>query len=80
MMLERVLRYAPEMEKRCHPQLNTTSYSLRMDETSVKIKKPECDSTKPWIQKARFLFLQYSMHYEHTSDYEKGLPHPSFFR
>ncbi len=51
MMLERVQRYAPELEKRCRPHPNTTSDSWRMDETSVKIKKHECTSIKPWIQK-----------------------------
>src|SRR5436305_9916755 len=30
--------YAPEMEKRCKPHLNTTTDSWRVDETYVKIK------------------------------------------
>ncbi len=33
-----VQQYAPELEKRCRPHLNTTTDSWRVDETSVKIK------------------------------------------
>jgi transposase, IS6 family len=33
-----VQRYAPELEKRCHPYLKGTSDSWRVDETYVKIK------------------------------------------
>jgi IS6 family transposase len=31
--------YAPELEKRCRPHLNTTNDSWRVDETYVKVKK-----------------------------------------
>ncbi len=34
-----VQRYAPELEKRCKPHLNTTTDSWRVDETYVKVKK-----------------------------------------
>ena len=34
-----VQRYAPELEKRCKPHLNTTNDSWREDETYVKVKK-----------------------------------------
>src|SRR6266581_7957243 len=34
-----VQRYAPELEKRCRPHLNTTNDSWRVDETYVKVKK-----------------------------------------
>ena len=34
-----VQRYAPELEKRCKPHLNTTNDSWRVDETYVKVKK-----------------------------------------
>ena len=34
-----VQRYAPELEKRCKPHLNTTTDSWRLDETYVKVKK-----------------------------------------
>ncbi len=33
-----VQRYAPELEKRCRPHLNTTNDSWRVDETYVKVK------------------------------------------
>lgn len=33
-----VQRYAPELEKRCRPYLNTTTDSWRVDETDVKVK------------------------------------------
>lgn len=33
-----VQRYAPELEKRCRPQLKTTADSWRVDETYVKVK------------------------------------------
>ena len=32
-----VQRYAPELEKRCRPQLKATNDSYRMDETYIKI-------------------------------------------
>lgn len=35
-----VQRYAPELEKRCRPQLKTTTDSWRVDETDVKVKGP----------------------------------------
>ena len=34
-----VQRYAPELEKRCRPHLNTTTDSWRVDETYIKVKK-----------------------------------------
>src|SRR5512142_3474215 len=34
-----VQSYAPELEKRCRPQLNATSDSWGVDETYVKVKK-----------------------------------------
>src|SRR5512135_1362088 len=34
-----VQHYAPELEKRCRPHLNTTTDSWRVDETYVKVKK-----------------------------------------
>src|SRR6266568_2646546 len=34
-----VQSYAPELEKRCRPHLNTTNDSWRVDETYVKVKK-----------------------------------------
>ena len=34
-----VQRYAPELEKRCRPQLNAANDSYRVDETYIKIKK-----------------------------------------
>jgi hypothetical protein len=34
-----VQRYAPELDKRCRPQLNVTNDSYRVDETDIKIKK-----------------------------------------
>jgi IS6 family transposase len=34
-----VQRYAPELDKRCRPLLNTTHASYRVDETYIKIKK-----------------------------------------
>jgi transposase, IS6 family len=34
-----VQRYAPELEKRCRPQLKATNGSWRVDETSIKVKK-----------------------------------------
>jgi IS6 family transposase len=34
-----VQRYAPELDKRCRPHLNSTNDSYRVDETSIKIKK-----------------------------------------
>ena len=34
-----VQHYAPELEKRCRPHLNTTNDSWRVDETYVKVKK-----------------------------------------
>jgi transposase, IS6 family len=34
-----VQRYAPELDKRCRPQLNATNDSSRVDETSIKIKQ-----------------------------------------
>jgi IS6 family transposase len=34
-----VQHYAPELEKRCRPHLNTTTDSWRVDETCVKVKK-----------------------------------------
>jgi IS6 family transposase len=34
-----VQSYAPELEKRCRPHLNTTTDSWRVDETYVKVKK-----------------------------------------
>ena len=34
-----VQHYAPELEKRCQPHLNTTTDSWRVDETYVKVKK-----------------------------------------
>ena len=33
-----VQHYAPELEKRCRPHLNTTNDSWRVDETYVKVK------------------------------------------
>jgi IS6 family transposase len=33
-----VQRYAPELERRCRPQLKATNDSYRVDETSIKIK------------------------------------------
>jgi len=33
-----VQHYAPELEKRCHPHLKTTTDSWRVDETSISIK------------------------------------------
>jgi transposase, IS6 family len=35
-----VQRYAPELDKRCRPYLKRTNDSYRVDETSIKIKKP----------------------------------------
>jgi transposase, IS6 family len=35
-----VQRYAPELERRCRPQLKATNDSYRVDETSIKIKQP----------------------------------------
>jgi transposase, IS6 family len=34
-----VQRYAPELEKRCRPQLKATNGSWRVDETYIKVKK-----------------------------------------
>jgi transposase, IS6 family len=34
-----VQRYAPELDKRCRPQLNSTNDSYRVDETYIKINK-----------------------------------------
>jgi IS6 family transposase len=34
-----VQRYAPELEKRCRPQLKATNDSYRVDETYIKINK-----------------------------------------
>jgi transposase, IS6 family len=34
-----VQRYAPELDKRCRPQLKVTNDSYRVDETYIKIKK-----------------------------------------
>jgi IS6 family transposase len=34
-----VQRYAPELDKRCRPQLKATNDSYRVDETYIKIKK-----------------------------------------
>jgi DDE domain len=34
-----VERYAPELDKRCRPQLKVTNDSYRVDETYIKIKK-----------------------------------------
>jgi transposase, IS6 family len=34
-----VQRYAPELDKRCRPHLNSTNDSYRVDETYIKIKK-----------------------------------------
>jgi transposase-like protein len=34
-----VQRYAPELEKRCRPQLKATNASYRVDETYIKINK-----------------------------------------
>ena len=34
-----VQRYAPEIDKRCHPSLTGTNDSYRVDETYIKIKK-----------------------------------------
>ena len=34
-----VQRYAPELDKRCRPQLKTTNDSYRVDETYIRIKK-----------------------------------------
>ena len=34
-----VQRYAPELERRCRPQLKATNDSYRVDETYIKIKK-----------------------------------------
>jgi IS6 family transposase len=34
-----VQRYAPELDKRCPPQLKVTNNSYRVDETYIKIKK-----------------------------------------
>ena len=47
-----VQRYAPELEKRGPPHLNTTNDSWRVDETYVKVKKGGCTSIAPWIRKA----------------------------
>ncbi len=33
-----VQRYAPEMDKRCRPYLNTTNDSYRVEETYIKVK------------------------------------------
>jgi transposase-like protein len=38
-----VQRYAPELDKRCRPQLKATNDSYRVDETYIKIKKQWCD-------------------------------------
>ena len=35
-----VQRSAPELDKRCRPQLNATNDSYRVDATDIKIKKP----------------------------------------
>ena len=34
-----IQRYAPELDKRCRPQLKATNDSDRVDETSIKINK-----------------------------------------
>ncbi len=34
-----VQRYAPELERRCRPQMKTTSDSWKVDETYIKVKK-----------------------------------------
>src|SRR5437667_8109704 len=34
-----VQRHAPELDKRCRPQLQATNDSYRVDETSIKVKK-----------------------------------------
>ena len=34
-----VLRYAPELEKRCKPHLKSTNDSYRVDETYIKVKR-----------------------------------------
>ena len=34
-----VQRYAPELERRCRPQMKTTSDSWKLDETYLKVKK-----------------------------------------
>ena len=38
-----VQRYAREWDRRCRPQLNTTTDSSRVEETYIKIKKQWCD-------------------------------------
>jgi transposase, IS6 family len=38
-VLRWVQRYAPELDKRCRPQLKVTNDSYRVDETYIKIKK-----------------------------------------
>jgi transposase, IS6 family len=37
-----VQRYAPELDKRCRPQLKVTNDSYRVDETYIRIKKHWC--------------------------------------
>jgi IS6 family transposase len=34
-----VQQYAPELERRCHPHLKSTTDSWRVDETYIKVKK-----------------------------------------
>jgi transposase, IS6 family len=34
-----VQNYVPELEKRCHPHLQGTTDSWRIDETFIKVKK-----------------------------------------
>jgi len=38
-----VQRYAPELDRRCRPQLKATNDSYRVHDTYIKIKKPWCD-------------------------------------
>lgn len=42
-MLRWVQRDAPELDRRCRPQLNATNDSYRVDETYIKITKQWCD-------------------------------------
>ncbi len=42
-----VQRYAPELDKRCRPQLKAGNDSWKVDETYIKIRKIGCTSTGP---------------------------------